>query len=236
MTMRNTRLSIQTAALVILAIFVVAPERTPAQCEYATASSYVTYSMNASATTIYSTVVTEGQVICSYNGMQHTYYATNTLNGVGGTESEGPTANYVSLENDQSIGVSYGEIVTFDCQSEVYCPMMGYFYNSFAQSHLEIAFTRDINAGKQQNCTTEYGITICDISVLPWCTAATSPPDWNPLYVRDLVYPVAPPTFWDTASLCFRYGTSGPWTCAPGAALERYFSPSLPLDDCTHNP
>jgi hypothetical protein len=138
--MKSIKLWMRVVPFVFFALVTLAPERAWAGCEYATADSYASW--NSDDSYIYTSVVTEGQVICSYNGMQHTYYAYNSLNGNSAWwESEGPTANYVSLENDQEIPISNGETIDWDYGSEVYCPMMGFFYVAEGNSTIKSVIT-----------------------------------------------------------------------------------------------
>lgn len=129
--MGNLKVWIRSALFLLLALVTIGVGSTWGQGS--TASSYVTYTTDGNY--IYTTVVTEGQVIYSLEGMQHTYYAynqlTNTATGLrtGGMDTQGPTANYVSVVNDQDMGPSGDQAVEFDYDSEVDCPIMGDFYN-----------------------------------------------------------------------------------------------------------
>jgi hypothetical protein len=164
--MTNTKKTL-SALLALLALTLGAP-RSRAQCEYATASSYTTYSVTDSM--IYTSVYTEGQVVCSYNGMEHTYYATNTLydektkSSAGYTESAGPSANYTEVENNQDMPISPGDIVDFSYQSEVYCPIMGYFYDVASLLKMEITIT---------NYKLASTVTDCEVSGVPTCIECT---------------------------------------------------------------
>jgi hypothetical protein len=195
----------------LVALFAFAPKSAWAQCEYATADGY--YTQAVANFTLHTSVVVEGQVICSYNGMEHTYYATNTLRNrrtgynVGYTQNEGPTANYVSLENDESVPVQPDDIVDFSGESQVWCPIMGYFFTTSWNWPFHFAYTRVASLGTRSNCSTDphTGITICDLNVQTWCTIATTPPDMNLTEVRVMVSPIPPSSFYDA------YGV-GVWT------------------------
>ena len=74
--------------------------------------------------------------------------------------------------------------------------------------------------------------------LLPWCSAATSPPDLNPPGVRR-VFKAKYPTYWKVFGLCERPGSGFAWTCFPPAGLASagYLGPeNYPLADCTKSP
>lgn len=99
------------------------------------------------------------------------------------------------------------------------------------EDHFEIAYTRNLYAGgPRTNCVmTDDGHMICDYPVIPWCTAATSPPDYNPPAIHSELH-----SYFESFAACIRFHAPGPWACSPGASPG--FDGVPPLANCTKNP
>jgi hypothetical protein len=53
-------------------------------------------------------------------------------------------------------------------------------------------------------------ITVADYTTEPWCTAATTPPAFNPDGVTDTPNAL---NYWEGVALCFRLFETDPWEC-----------------------
>lgn len=101
---------------------------------------------------------------------------------------------------------------------------------------IELAYTREASLGTYTDCVHLQltNQTICNIDGRPWCTASTTPPDFDPTPASFEIYPLKPPSFWDAVAVCYRSGTGQPWNCVHGAAVG--LSSPQSLVECTHNP
>jgi hypothetical protein len=122
---------------------------------------------------------------------------------------------------------------------EIDCNVAGIFF-SFPISILsvEIAYTRSINTGIVLASFYINGMKWNSYAELPYCTPATSPPDFNPTVFNALaVYPVSSNYYVENFGACVRINQAGqPWSCTPGVALGRAQSSNLLPAFCTHNP
>jgi hypothetical protein len=126
---------------------------------------------------------------------------------------------------------------------KVICSIMGTLVLQALSYHIveEKATTRVIQTvtpPTTSNCTGTVQKT-CDINVKEWCTPATTPPDYQPSKVRDMVSPFEFEA-WDDTALCARVvwnGGHSAWACSPGIGLEvaAEGAPNPPQLACTYN-
>ena len=107
---------------------------------------------------------------------------------------------------------------------------------------IEFAYTlvkKTPGAGPTRCETDALGDEFCDYPGFPWCTPATSPPDYAPAGVRRApVIPVvmSEPYYWFTFGACTRPGPPWPWDCI-GFIVVGFASPdTYPKFACTRNP
>jgi hypothetical protein len=106
---------------------------------------------------------------------------------------------------------------SFTGSSGLNCSCIGSLFSSAKYTTQEHpTYTQAKWLGTSLNCVTSQvtGLTTCAFPVKNWCTAATTPPDFDMTgqNVGDLL--LSPPyQFWDIFSGCYRVGTSGPWSC-----------------------
>src|SRR6185437_2271596 len=91
------------------------------------------------------------------------------------------------------------------------------------------------NMGAQTNCY--YGLTetVCDVDVMNWCNAVTTPPDMSLSVVRDQVAPVPAPPFWEAYGLLVSIN-GGPWfspVASAGIYATKNFNQGAGLAFCT---
>ena len=89
--------------------------------------------------------------------------------------------------------------------------------------------------GAQTNCY--YGLTetVCDVDVMNWCNAVTTPPDMSLSVVRDQVAPVPAPPFWEAYGLLVSIN-GGPWfspVASAGIYATKNFNQGAGLAFCT---
>jgi hypothetical protein len=173
----------------------------------------------------------------------HTSAIRNVVGSTGGNYSQGPTPafNYNNYSISVTASLTPGTVYSGETDFSVTCAVVGVIYNGGGGLKIEIAYTRAISLGAQSNCSWNSAITqeVCDISAKPWCTAATTPPDWYLDSVRSQVFPGPPPSWWEAFNVCLSYGVVGslrPWVCSPtGIAFEMYAPPTPLLANCSYN-
>jgi hypothetical protein len=183
--------------------------------------------------------------------LQHTPRINNKIGSTGGLTAGPSVCTSCHVHYSTTIGhtMSLATQNNFEPGSDnvyMFCPIGGTFYSASATPEsgfeIEVAYTRAISTGTQSNCYWNQAITqeICTISAQPWCTAATSPPDWPVNAVDSQVYPPPPPSWWEAFDICVAYGVPGnmrPWLCLPnGFAVEAFQPPTPPQANCTYNP
>ncbi len=198
---------------------------------------------------IYTAVLLDGYATCSptiscpCGSAKHSPAVTNKIGSVGGKITGASTcvSCYMSLQNNQSAPAVAGQQFIYLGEGDVICSIVGTFFASVFNLHLEKAYTRVYGGSPGTGCVTlpATGVTVCNYAVTDWCTAATSPPDnsFNNGGQVTEKSPVLLPVFWDTLAPCARFGTSGPWACGHGLAImagQGVFP--FPLGVCTHNP
>ncbi len=213
-------------------------------------NTYTTYATNSQGRNIYASTEVdgytgEGNASYCYGTITHQpklYLKVGTAGGWSYGQSVIPSSQIQFIENTTllcdlcGIPVDVGHIDDVDCSYTG-----GAIYYVSASLHIEIAYTRAVSLGAQSNCYWNKNISqeVCDIAAKPWCTAATSPPDWPVNSVSSQVYPPPAPTWWEAFDVCLAYGSPGnlrPWVCGPtGFAVEMYTATPL-LASCTYNP
>lgn len=174
----------------------------------------------------------------------HTSNITNILGASGGAFSQGPTPALAF--NDYVVSITTpgtpGSILSSSTEADIFCIVAGtIFLNNLLNADVEIAFTRFVTVGYIVDNSVPPPVRLYFIG--PYCTAPTSPPDWNP---------PSPPMFWKTPepppptvptevtdgkTICWRVGTTGPWSCLPvGKWYGSYNRADTVLGNCTHNP
>lgn len=173
------------------------------------------------------------------------------------SSSSGSTSATIDARGESFSGTTTSTLLDiFDCfeqdanctpqvSQEVSCSVLGPIYSGNPQRFFpnwELATTlvkmRPTQVPPGGTCVTNLGVTECQYDTLPWCTAATSPPDLNPPGVRR-VFKAKYPTYWKVFGLCERPGSGFAWTCFPpgGVASAGYLGPdNYPLGDCTKSP
>jgi hypothetical protein len=208
-------------------------------------STYLTESADSSH--LYTSVVIDGYGVCQpsascpCNTAKHTPVATNKIGTVGGTVTGQATCAgcYVSLGNNQQVAATPGQIFNVIGEGDIDCSIVGVFFSQFFNLQIEPAYVRSYGPTPGTGCVyyPSSGVTLCQYAVKSWCTAATSPPDFN------LVEIVADkktllPFFEDSIGACARtIVPKGPWVCSKGLGLmvsQGNFP--FPLGNCTHNP
>jgi hypothetical protein len=160
------------------------------------------------------------------------------------TETRGPyvsPATWISVSNVLEAVGPFGPTVytTGEYSAVIYSTLTLPPYalnNVFFQ--WEVAFTRFVTAGYLLD--TSSAPYHRDYLVGPYCTAPTTPPDWNPpsppFYYITLDPPGVPTGVVDGKTLCDRFGGSGQWKCLPfGEWLTSYDAPYF-TGNCTRNP
>ncbi len=213
---------------------------------------YRTDSLDSTHTVIFQQITIDGYSTVPGGmppGVLHTPKILNTLGSTGGWSTGTGVCPSCHITYSTTVGLTFSQ-GTFEPGSDdtqVQCPWGGTFFNGgdggggTSSFQIEIAYTRAISKGTQYNCYWNQAITqeVCTIAAQPWCTAATSPPDWPVSGIDSQVYPPPAPNWWEAWGICVNYGTPGflilPWICAPnGFALEQYTAIPSPAS-CTHN-
>jgi len=256
----------KTAALLFASLlYILSPGNAQAQC---TIETWVSYSvsdsvvLNAAGTDIITSVLLDGSagmqmiatgncpdsIITQFNNnkqyIQHWPSVQNQVGSMGGW-TQGPATCaecYISYQTNQDSGpLPQGQETTFTWEGQTYCGMAGIvFFSSESILAAEIARTRSLNTGILAGTTTINGQPQKVWRVLPYCTPATSPPDWNPTTYgapADLTYTAV--YYVDSIAACVRINLTGqPWFCLspPGASIGWPQSLNLLPVNCTHNP
>jgi hypothetical protein len=195
------------------------------------------------------------------NGSSHTAYVYATFskcgnNVTGSFTGTPPTSLFASVDAmTQDCDPIFGDPSAPECKVQitgrVICSIMGALFSAVVNTVGtlpgldEYAQTTGRYTGTKFNCITKplTGIRLCLYSVQNWCTAATTPPDFDLSggFVKDIDGLTAP-LFWEAHAACFRLNTSMPWECTDlvpfidvNPAL-RTQGINLPLATCTHNP
>jgi hypothetical protein len=146
-----------------------------------------------------------------------------TQNTAAGGNYWGPSYDmfdYMSDEYDTSIGMQPGDYLESDAEATISCSASsllildtGFLSIFFRYAQTLAAWTGDPGT----NCG--GAPEVCEYKTVYNCTAATSPPIWQPLAVFDTPPPLAG---WWTSALCVRGSSQDPWHCGgiPGTALK----------------
>jgi hypothetical protein len=112
--------------------------------------------------------------------------------------------------------------------------------NASWRDYIQFAFTRSFNDAHGipgQFCHYTGATYVCDWPLEPWCTLATTPPNFMPLTLE--IDQNIGPTVWatDGNGVCGRLDPSHPWYCVPTGAPVFTYTVNLPhAADCTKNP
>jgi hypothetical protein len=137
---------------------------------------------------IYQTVTTNGYAQinpsagCPMNSATHTPWVENQLTDpyghvYGGTYrgSSGCPSCYLSEQNTLTVAATDGEIFTDNNGGDVVCSAAGEFWSVFISFRIEIAKTLSQNTGPGPGAPSYWAVS-------PYCTPATTPPDYAPRY------------------------------------------------------
>lgn len=137
---------------------------------------------------IYQTVTTDGYASMDLEYCpgaryaKHTPWVRNTLTDpyghtYGGTYSgnSGCVNCYLSEQNTLTVAANDGELFTDNEGGYVICSLAGEFWSVFNSFGIEIAKTMSQNTGTGPGCPSCWTVT-------PYCTPATTPPDFAPSY------------------------------------------------------
>lgn len=182
----------------------------------------------------------------------------HSISGINGTAQGTPTQtlNASSWDSTANCDLLFGTPGIPDCRPSragtAVCSIMGTVGGiSAAPIQFEEAFIRERwTGGGGTGCyhatSSVKSPLVCAYPVVSHCTAATTPPDFRPVYMLDLCASrdgfgqcLPPVGFgWDASAPCWRFGTSGPWTCWPGgiSIMGDLDDPNTAPADCTHNP
>jgi hypothetical protein len=177
---------------------------------------------------------------CQMQRAVHTPSVRNVISSYGGT-FYGPG---VCASCDSSYGNALdvvaipGTVYPFETGTVMGCSMAGNFWSGGTSIlNFEVAFTRFIT-GAWRPVDDPPPHRYYNIS--PYCSTATSPPDWDGsgvYWVTDDP-PLIPTDVTDGRTICIRAGSSGPWSCPPAGKFkpgESYNLP-MPLGNCTQTP
>lgn len=191
-------------------------------------------------------------VYASNNGTLSQYLPNvNATRTVYGTEGQSLTAIAEGFGDD--FFSAPGSNIEIDGLGEAWdaCLGAGAVVKKMSQKLMRVANTR-------VKYTNAYGAGskpyTYDYNVKPWCsnympTTATNPP-WNPLLVTDAQSYANTVVGWDTTGFCWRWTTSGAWSCVshlPVANPEwpfnpvvvdaiAFFGPTFPYAECSPQP
>ncbi len=214
---------------------------------------------------VYSKVIAEGYAsgCCIPPSTTHqavAYQEWISGNGTSGGSVYGPrlcwTCNLYAESDGQ---VNFGPVqfaplgydVTEDDEGTVNCSIAGTFWDVFQYFDFEVAYVRTINSGVNQGTVSCFGGDTCNVwKTSAYCTAATTPPDWDPnTYLISVGYAGQPLSVWyiDGVTACVRIKGTGQqgWVCLsdqsgtffPGSANIHYPSTAnLQPANCTHTP
>ncbi len=151
----------------------------------------------------------------------HTSNIRNVVGSTGGNYSQGPTPalSYNNYVVSITAPATHGTIYSSETNTEVICQVAGSIFLWPIWSYIEIAYTREQSTGVTSNCywlTGPLAIMDCSIASETFCTPASTPPDMHISPTEWQVYPIPPPSFWDTIAPCGRLSTSGSWHCGHG--------------------
>jgi hypothetical protein len=193
-------------------------------------------------------------------GSYHTQTATAYFGGLGGAHgTAGVTVSAsgypenvlapVATETGTNCDPIFGDPNSPGClayyDGNASCSVMGPLNSLVATSapaQFELATTLEKMSSTQVppngTCETNNFVTLCQYGTIPWCTAATSPPDLNPTGVQR-VFEATYPTYWKVFALCERPGSGFAWVCFPPngvASLGAQILGDYPLSVCTKHP
>jgi hypothetical protein len=216
-----------TTLLPALLLFVVLPTSTHAQCQISTSTNYaVSYSLspNSDGTHIFSSVVMDGAatmtmeypcpdaIITQFNNnlpnISHYPSVQNQFGSIGGW-TQGPSfcaECYASYQTNVDSGpVTPAQSFTFSFNGQVLCSTAGAIFFAVPTIFIvEEAVTYTESIGGAPGAW----------QVIPWCTSASSPPDWRPtIALAKLTY-----KYFNGLTICSRpkgsaKGTA--WNCRP---------------------
>jgi hypothetical protein len=242
--------------VVLAVVFLLSVPSTNAQMQpkYSTVhNSSVTWDSNGNPT-IVSQFITQGYTVCGQCVPQWQHQARATQQWAGGRGSSGGT-HYdqwrcvtcnLYAESDGSITAQnpadIGNLINEDDSGQVQCTQAGTFFSVTDFFDWELAYTRSKNTGTKAVLSPvpcPQG-TCYDWQITAYCSAVTSPPDWNPPdALLGIQYSYLQGYYWDGINVCFRItGTGQSWVCLlpHGPALFYPIGSGLYPGNCTHNP
>ncbi len=172
----------------------------------------------------------EGQCTGSYQWYYHTAKAYLTVKNLrtGITVSAGNTVYAGAVTASISIDVLPGDQLSYTSTMGVWCPLAQVWYGGGTPQigNIEIAYTLTAYTGGARGACTTVGTAVwCVYPVQNWCTGDTTPPDNS--FAGRTINDTAVHAYWRTYAVCFRFGTSGPWSCSNGIAVSSDAAQSL---------
>src|SRR5258708_290184 len=212
------------------------PSKCPAQGFLNHFNVYVTQSTDSTNTWFYQTITIDGytQVAGMPSGVVHTPKIQNQLGSTGGWYTGTSVCPSCHITFSNTTATQPDNLIDEDTAgAEVTCTFGGIFFTDFFNFEFEKAYTRS-KSFPPPTCVPFGTGQICSVPLGSWCTAATTPPDFNPTAANGL-NPTSIPPFFDQYTICFRKkGTGNPWTCFPTVGIP--FADNQLLAFCTHNP
>lgn len=223
--------------------------KSQAQCSVSTSANYVvsdSSTLDATGTHVITTAVITGNAAMNINGgcidalrnslLQALRTATHTpslTNKVGtvitySTGSSVCATCYLTYQNSMDSGAMvpsqpYPQTVT----GAVQCSAAGGIFSFNITDFAEVATTKSVRTGP----STFDGIGGWVTPIGQFCSAATYPPDFNPVFA-DTWSSTA--SYFIGSAACVRLGPGHAWVCGPGVATPLFGAQSP--GNCTRNP
>ena len=217
-------------------------------------STYNSFRWDQATSLAYVTSYTQGTSYGSCNNpggigcasIVHSLSSYNYLKGPRGQTTnpyaytQGPPFGMLFLNNTQTL-LQYPQdgLANATIRVQATCNYAGYLQGWSFNLQLEVAYTvskmRPTQVPPAGTCVTNLGVTHCQYDTMTWCTAATTPPDYNPTGVRE-VGPATYPTYWSEWALCERLGAGLAWMCVGVTPNGYSFPDNYPRQVCKKTP
>lgn len=154
----------------------------------------------------------------------HTSSITNYIGGIGGVYSQGPVPAFsyddyiVSVTTPAADGV----VLSTSTEGKVDCIVAGTIFSTSFNWNVEIAKTRTSRTGPGPDSSHQ--------AVTPYCTAATTPPDYNPNYAWTSTVSL----FYMEKAVCYKAPAAPGGDVCAGTSTTVEVSPQ-PEYSCTKN-
>lgn len=178
-----------------------------------------TYSTSYISGTSYGSCNNPNGIGCS--SIVHTLSSRNVISGPSGTNPNpyayisGAPFAYLSLSNTQSLAQNPGDTLTDNIYVQASCSYAGFLQGFSFNFQIKLAYTKSHTTS--ESSPAPDGSVRC--SVVPWCTAETTPPICNPSSVvqQPLIVGMTAKcyNYYHTEWLAERWSSSVPWTCIP---------------------